>query len=334
MHANLDTNVLCDDLLYNTIRSTGKYHDELAAASDQYHLDKLLESMLNYAPTPAGRRYVAIALHIAHHKGGDAVVQVAQAWLHHLFLMIESSGSQTPTLDDTTIQIEKASRVDQRDLRAKLRIREAFRCAITRTFDAKRAKELLKQGKRNEVPPHTPQRRMEAAHIIPFLLNNFKDNKKSTLPDSARTWDMLRSWTSIDITRLVGHNINMPANGILMTADDHDAFGRFDFYFDKDAFPDSRNKYKVRMSKDGLLLSNGRAEADVEFPTLDASGIDPPNPEYLRIHAAFAKVLHLSGAADVMDQVERDTERGIPLHMHPTYDFAQDVSRRLAILAM
>ncbi|KAF9028878.1 hypothetical protein BDZ89DRAFT_1065773 [Hymenopellis radicata] len=311
--ANLDTNVLCDDLLRNTIWSTGKYHDELAAASDQYHLDKLLEGMLNYAPTPAGRRYVAIALHIAHHKGGDAVVNVAQAWLHHLFLMmrtlsklshkVESSGSQTPTIDDTIIQIEKASRVDQPDLRDKLCVRESFRCAITRSFDTKRAEELIDQGKSNEIPPDTPQRRMEAAHIIPFLLNNFKD---STLLDSARTWDMLRTLS----------------------------FGRFAFYFDKDAFPDNLNKYKVRMSRHGRLLSNGRAEADVEFPTLQASGIDPPDPEFLRIHAAFTKVLHLSGAADVMDRLERETESGIPLHMHPTYDFAQDISRRLAVLAM
>ncbi len=73
--ANLD-----DDVLLNIIRT---YHDELVAAN----LDKLLQGMLLHAPTRAGRRYVAVALHIAHRKGADAVVGVARAWMDHLFLM-------------------------------------------------------------------------------------------------------------------------------------------------------------------------------------------------------------------------------------------------------
>jgi hypothetical protein len=45
-------------------------------------------------------------------------------------------------------------------------------------------------------------------------------------------------------------------------------------------------------------------EVDVEFPTREESSVEPPNPEYLNVHAAFAKVLHLCGAAEYMDSVE------------------------------
>jgi hypothetical protein len=79
------------------------------------------------------------------------------------------------------------------------------------------------------------------------------------------------------------------------------------------------------------FLSNGQASADVEFQTL--AGIEPPNPEFLKIHAAFAKVLHISGVAEFMNRLQKDDEREVPLFMHPTNDFATALDHRLAILA-
>ncbi len=78
----------------------------------------------------------------------------------------------------------------------------------------------------------------------------------------------------------------------------------------------------------GLFMSNGKREADVEFNTM--SEVDPPNPDFLRIHAAFAKVLHLSGAAGRFEWDDDERE----LDPHRTVDFAQDLSRRLVISAM
>jgi len=50
-------------------------------------------------------------------------------------------------------------------------------------------------------------------------------------------------------------------------------------------------------------------EVDVEFRTLAQSGVEPPNPAFLRAHAAFAKVLSLCGAIQYLESVERDAER-------------------------
>ncbi|KAH9930880.1 uncharacterized protein B0H18DRAFT_854138, partial [Fomitopsis serialis] len=52
---------------------------------------------------------------------------------------------------------------------------------------------------------------------------------------AAKTWDMLRAWTSIDIDRLAGSKINTPANGVYMSTFEHYLFSRFRFYLDKDA---------------------------------------------------------------------------------------------------
>jgi hypothetical protein len=76
----LNTDVLANDVL-------GRDREKLKAASHGlYRLDKLLDAMLEHALSDDGKRYVAVALHIAHNKGGDAVVNLAQAWMDHLFL--------------------------------------------------------------------------------------------------------------------------------------------------------------------------------------------------------------------------------------------------------
>ncbi|KAH9033503.1 hypothetical protein EDB85DRAFT_1951172 [Lactarius pseudohatsudake] len=46
---------------------------------------------------------------------------------------------------------------------------------------------------------------------------------------------MLQSWTRIDFKTLVGPNINSPTNAIYMTSIEHEMFGRFEFYLDKEA---------------------------------------------------------------------------------------------------
>ncbi len=87
------------------------------------------------------------------------------------------------------------------------------------------------------------------------------------------------------------------------------------------------------MSREGRLLTNGSSEEDVEFPTLEESSVEPPNPDYLRVHAAFAKVLHLSGAAKYMESVERDAEMEGTLHLNGETDFGSYLQSKVATIA-
>ena len=80
-------------------------------------------------------------------------------------------------------------------------------------------------------------------------------------------------------------------------------------------------------------MSNGSSEVDVEFRTLEESSVEPPNPDYLRVHAAFAKVLHLCGAAEYMESVERDAEMEGTLRLNGETDFASYLLSKLAIIA-
>jgi hypothetical protein len=86
------------------------------------------------------------------------------------------------------------------------------------------------------------------------------------------------------------------------------------------------------MSRQHRRLSNGLKEADVEFRTEEPS-VEPPNPDYLKVHAAFAKVLHLCGAADYMQKVEADAEMEGTLRMNGETDFGLYLRSKLAITA-
>ena len=86
------------------------------------------------------------------------------------------------------------------------------------------------------------------------------------------------------------------------------------------------------MSRPGRLLSNGLKEADVEFRTEEPS-VEPPNPDYLKVHAAFAKVLHLCGAAEYIQKVDRDTRMEGTLRMNGETDFSSYLRPKLAIIA-
>ena len=59
------------------------------------------------------------------------------------------------------------------------------------------------------------------------------------------------------------------------------------------------------MVRESTCMSNGLREPDVEFPILED---DPPNPDYIKVHASFAKVLHLSRAVDYVESVEMGIE--------------------------
>jgi len=93
---------------------------------------------------------------------------------------------------------------------------------------------------------------LEAAHIIPLSLNGFDENQSSELVDSdfflfksldyfvlqykaAITWNMLQSWTGIDLDKLVRSKINTLENVILICHDQHLDFGHYRWYLDKDA---------------------------------------------------------------------------------------------------
>src|SRR6266404_4177567 len=129
----LPTDVLCDDALHLIIRHSTK----LRATERRYRLDDLLSAMLEHAPHPLGRRYVAVCLHVAHQKGEDGLFNAAKGWLDYLLLpsafvdlsfhyyltsggsvlaMSKAIRSESDTSESSSLDTMSGSRADQRIL--------------------------------------------------------------------------------------------------------------------------------------------------------------------------------------------------------------------------
>jgi hypothetical protein len=73
-----------------------------------------------------------------------------------------------------------------------------------------------------------------------------------------------------------------------------------------ETWQNEENKYKLESTKDYLFARS--FPEYVEFTTPDPIKYPVPSPTYLAIHAACAKVAHLSGAGERIDKFYRDLE--------------------------
>lgn len=70
----------------------------------------------------------------------------------------------------------------------------------------------------------------------------------------------------------------------------------------------------------------------VTFTTPDRVQFPLPSPAYLAIHAACAKIAHLSGAAECIDKFYRDMEDGTVLHSDgASASILEEAIRRLQV---
>ena len=95
-------------------------------------------------------------------------------------------------------------------------------------------------------------------------------------------------------------------------------------------YPDNPNKYKAQGSPSNYRFTSGEATRDVEFLASAESMVKPPDPEIIRIHAAFARVLSLSGAIDYFDKVELSAKQLGGLSTDGTSDLELLLTGRLA----
>ena len=73
---------------------------------------------------------------------------------------------------------------------------------------------------------------------------------------------------------------------------------------------DACNRYRV--CSPWVLPYGLVAGQEVTFKSTDPDRLPLPNREYLRIHAACCRVVHLSGACLIFDQLEKDIDSDPP----------------------
>lgn len=137
-------------------------------------------------------------------------------------------------------------------------------------------------------------------------------------------WQVITAFSGITPSELTGDNINRVENGMSLDPLMHQLFGAlslcleptdkvstFLFYFIfLPTILTSRKANTYRILQRGIkpgLFAMLRLPDTVTF--IPRSNIPVPDPRYLALHAACAKVVHESGMAEILDNTPRQLER-------------------------
>ncbi|KAF9506732.1 hypothetical protein BS47DRAFT_1367138 [Hydnum rufescens UP504] len=290
------------DLAYNQILSaSGLFiiQDSMAsgcAKPTSVFVTAFLQVMLECAP-PEGHQYVINVINMT--KGVPKALQsLASFWFHWFIIPIKSLttgivkalGTRTPShySADTQnfsapVEVELASRTKKFDDAVKEW--EGYHTSI--------CWEALEECETDE--PITP---VQISHIIPLSMNS---PKKAT--DLRWMWDIIQSYGGLQPGELTGDWINEPFNCLVFRYLEHFTFDTFWWSL----IPDPKNNpplphHYVVKTFSGHHPISGTPKEGTAIKFVDHHNEndteDLPNPQFLRLHAAVARVIHMSSAAD------------------------------------
>ncbi|EUC55802.1 hypothetical protein RSOL_136530 [Rhizoctonia solani AG-3 Rhs1AP] len=267
----------------------------------------LLLALIEHAPTSSGRRNICTdILQCRDDKENDLDTRLRALgkWYEtKLFLPLKAGGGKTPkpsehpsrqpSMDDETILNEllisgMVSHRESTSVKKASLIRDNYRSVMSGIFDVI----SIRDGR---VPDTRYKGPTQAAHILPFSLGN---------PDAATVLTALEHFSGTSLlVDLCGQNINRLSNILTLTLDEHFYFGELTAWLE--ATTDDEHTYRIHATSQYHSLPE---DSIVQFTTPDAERLPLPDPRYLAIHAACAKVLHASGIGEHIDQVLRDYE--------------------------
>ncbi|KZT10242.1 uncharacterized protein LAESUDRAFT_721578 [Laetiporus sulphureus 93-53] len=261
----------------------------------------LLRAAILYAPSLRGKLNIAWAVHDV---GPEQLTDLAYYYWTNIIVRVRSAGGRTPAPSshpsrkdfEPTVKPEPAKGLSV--LKAEALVRDGYKCVITEKVDWKHVA---------EVKIRTGLGKAEAAHIMPFSLNDFEETNVPTLANKTAIWTALQAFSGRILDGLKGNGINSLENVLTLEACMHQMFGELVLALEPvEAKP---NVYRI--------LTWGNATDSREFlpevVTLSDhsnSGKALPNRAYLSLHAAICKVLHASGRAEELDRILEDLNEG------------------------
>ncbi|KXN84498.1 hypothetical protein AN958_12410 [Leucoagaricus sp. SymC.cos] len=171
-------------------------------------------------------------------------------------------------------------------------VRDGYRCVVTGKYDTHSVKMIQELKEMVDLDPSARGESTQCAHIFS------KSTNSSIEPDSAKVCPL--SLLSLN-SRC---RLPTPPFGNVMTLVPgfHMDFDQLYIWF---VATKEMNRYKLEASDPFFLRSYPEF---VTFTTPDSKKLPVPSPTYLAIHAACAKVAHLSGAAACIDKFYQDME--------------------------
>ncbi|KAF5378070.1 hypothetical protein D9615_007499 [Tricholomella constricta] len=282
-------------------------------------LHDVLRAMLYHAEGcggQGGNRYTASAICLcAVHDDPDnektlqMLRDLAKTWVSHLLFIFHITAFHA-TEWNLGARTKYSLNSREREFRKQLLQRDGYRCIVTDSVD---------EAHPNHQGPYDVVYELKGCHIIQQAIAIHNSEGDQDVSNSAvTTFDILRNYASLspEAIQELEDNIEDPYNGILLAVDPRYGFERFQWCLQE---TETRDRYKVKIY--GRVYGiHGMAWTDSKFvefkdhseefradkgESLRKRGreIPLPNPCYLRIHAAVAGILNMSGAGKFFDEL-------------------------------
>ncbi|KAJ7364853.1 hypothetical protein DFH08DRAFT_840151 [Mycena albidolilacea] len=261
----------------------------------------------------------------------DAIYKLGLFHRNHLIRVFRSNGRPLPTesehpsrpsLERTRQRLitkmakqkedEKKDPTTTADARKESLVRDGFRCMVTGQYDfdsCDRHTDLEAAREAENVPRAVTQ----CAHIFS---ESAQDSDKKTDYAASAMAILEMFGLNAQAESLVGRNVHKHFNILTMRSDLHHLFDHLTFWLEE--VIGEKNTYKVCSVRDKVRTLPSPPPERVTFkvdPKLEAecwaAGKEPPalpSPALLAIRAACSRVVHMSGAAEQIDQILRDLE--------------------------
>ncbi|KAG8965648.1 hypothetical protein FRC03_000343 [Tulasnella sp. 419] len=274
---------------------------------------RFLGYMIREAPFTSGCK--DLAQEVTSYKDDATLCSIAKLYIEVLVHCFKATKCRTPASSHHTprspsnefkqdmIHLLKEAPRNHQTAKKMALDRDGYRCMISGKFDSASYIQLPSVQAAFEADDGSEFASTKAAHIIPEPISSriswvHKGSDKRHYASSI--WAVLDGCDSLS-EELSGPGIHRLENIMTMDLSMHDWFSSLQIWLETTEVP---NSYMLKSRYPALIR---KFPAIITFTSTD-NRLPLPSPRYIGIHAACARVVHLSGAGKYIDGVFRDLE--------------------------
>jgi len=274
---------------------------------------RILGYLIHHVPTDRGLR--TVVHEIVSCADDSALLEVGKMYYNHYIRAFRANKGRTPIptnhasrlsfdtiadmINDTLVEAPQSHAYAKKNAL----IRDGYRCVVTGKYDAGSYYEIRELEDKVRADSSLRVGATECAHIFAESTNSSIELGSAKREYAATMWAVMNRFGHEELPdELNGSKVHRLENVITMVSEFHTFFDQLKIWF---VPTNEENRYKLESPDQTILRDYPQY---VTFTTPDPVKYPVPSRTYLGIHAACAKVAHLSGAGQCIDKFYRDLE--------------------------
>ncbi|KAG8929474.1 hypothetical protein FRC02_005533 [Tulasnella sp. 418] len=265
------------------------------------------------APTTTGQEN--FAREVTSCQDGATLCKLAKFYIDHFVRCFRAAKGRTPIpsehpsrpsfddIQETLAYLLREPTRNHQTAKSMALIRDGYRCIVSGRYDFRSIMRFPTVRAARE-SSGAAIASLKAAHIIGESINagiSTIHDESTTRHYASTVWAVLDCFGGVFFEELNGADVHRLENVMTMDPIVHDFFDSLDLWLEATETP---NCYRLNASDATILLD---LPATITFTSTDPR-LALPSPRYLGIHAACARVAHLSAAGKYVEDMFRDLE--------------------------